>query len=404
MSRLQNSSGQEAAAAALKDLKRRLHAQEEEQAALKIQTLALEKERDEAVQRGKTQVEELKKQLDDLYAEQKKRMDALATQNPLPIGSRARTGYLIDFSSVPVFSGEGDDGVTVEDFLCAVEGVVSFHDLGSKDIMGLLRTKTRRAARLFAEKLPATERANMEALEKAFLKEFKIPTSRNTLESQFSECRQKEFEEVADYYQRLRGIAHQLEVATPTPDGVDENFLATLWEDRRVNRFIAGLRPELKRALVGREPKTMQEARTMALAAEEVETSAELEQEKSSVDRSRISNLFSDDTYRQRLRDLKQEELALLEARVQTLKSLPSAPKESADLIPSGQRVDWKNSTGAKFHKSAYHFNSDGSKPRDYKCILCGQKGHFASACPLSICGLCRQKGHFPKDCPSTEV
>jgi hypothetical protein len=382
-------SASDVSAAEMDDLVRRQRAL---QAELVAQTQEAEQRQKDALERGKRDAAELQKQLDKQYAEHKKRMDDLAKPSANP--PARTTGYVVDFGSIPVFSGDGEDGVTVEDFLAAVEGVVSFHDLGQKDIMGLLVAKTRRAASRFVGLLSAEEKASMKTVKKAFLKEYKINTPRSTLEAQFSDCKQRRYESVTEFYHRLLNTSHRLEVATPKPEGADATVFSAMWEDRRVSRFLAGLKPELRRALIGREPKTLQEARNMALSAEEVETSATQDQDRS------VAFLYTDEGHHSRISRLQQEELALMEARVAAMR-LSSAPVEGVQQRQQQRGRFWRDRPRSKSPRRAVQFHSDGARVQDTSCFLCREEGHWISECPLQMCGRCGEKGHLPRSCPA---
>jgi hypothetical protein len=385
------------------DLEERLARQKTLQATLVAQNAELEKKQADLLEKGKRDAAELQKQMDSQYEAHKKRMTAVAGPSAAPTATRS-TGFVVDFSAIPVFAGDGDDGVSVEDFLCAVEGVVSFHDLSQKDLFGLLQAKTRQAARRFVGRLSAEERASMGAVKKAFLKEYKIPTPRGALEVQFADCKQKRFESVAEFYHRLLKVSHRLEVATPAPDGADPKVWADMWEDRRVNKFMTGLKPELRRALIGREPKTLQEARTVAVSAEEVETTASLQEQEQVGVSAMVSALRHEDTYHSRISQLRQEELALMEARVAAMRvNLSSAPQEMVtERQPMRSRVTFRERSRSKSPRRVYQFHSDGAKVQDTSCFLCREEGHWISDCPLRMCGRCGQKGHLPRSCPGS--
>jgi hypothetical protein len=383
------------------DLQALSQKQKELQATLDAQTQEFERRRKEALDRGERDRVELQKQLDKQYADHKARMAAISVPAPDPSAPNqiGTPRYMVDFSTIPVFSGDSaEDGVTVEDFLCAVEGVAAFHDFTPKDLLALLQAKTRRAAHRFVGLLTAEDKASLGALKKAFYKEYKIPTPRSALEAQFSECKQRRYESVAEFYHRLLSVAHKLEVATPAPPGADVAVFTAMWEDRRINRFLAGLRAELRRAMIGREPKTLQEARSMAVSAEEVETAAQAEEHERTA--STVSALRTGFDYRSRLEQLKQEELALMEARVSAMR-LSSAPQDGTTPQAQRNRVHWRDRSRSKSPKRAYQFHSDGARPSNTSCFLCQEEGHWVSDCPLKMCGRCGQKGHLPRNCPS---
>jgi len=335
-------------------------------------------------------------------------------------------GILIDPTSVPIFTGDDDDGTTVEDFIVSLEGMVKLWNLNQQKVVGIMQHRTRGSAQRFLNKLSPVQISNMASLKSAFYQEYKSTKSREQLEREFSGCAQQQFEATKDFYRRLKKIAYQLQKAAPAAPAGSEAAVAALMEDRVIMRFTTGLRPEIRRSLVGRKPKSLQEARDWAIEAEEVDISVRVQEvENRELQNRSVAALLvgQSSPTQEKIRQLEEEELAYREARVSALRlaaataSTSSAPlpgdavgarRESRGILkPSTQpgtnsNLNWPPRPGRPKspRRVQYHFNSDGAKVKDYSCLLCRDPNHWMDECPHLKCGLCNGK-HRPCDCPT---
>ncbi|CAB3385817.1 Hypothetical predicted protein [Cloeon dipterum] len=357
---------------------------------------------------------------------------------------------------VPRFSGSGQ-GASLEDFLTAVEGYMSFYSPAPGDLRWALKMRTSELAREFVEGLSDATLSGIASLRAAFRDEFKTMASRTALEREFADCQQGKHEKVEPFYRRLRAVSEKLKRAI-YPDRwrlVDDG----VWEERCLSQFLSGLRPDLFRVVNQRESKNLKEARLAAQRAEETEIIAQArEGDKAAgvfttevVQQAAawggvsmpwcyppfmpaygwpgapwLSQQYSQPSSSGSSHQAEGQRAALPWSAWGPAYGSWSSDVHAAAAKPSQQRairfdtprdnhqkskVEIEDVTSALSNRpptptpARSRSRSPGRKNLgETACLLCREAGHWIHECPMLVCAKCMGKGHRPFECPVNEA
>lgn len=159
---------------------------------------------------------------------------------------------------IPAFSGE--DGAKVETFLEHLRIVSHFSGWNEVQTLSVGRLRLTGLAAEFVTNHPHVV-ASYANFEKYLRDRFSPKFSRSALEKLFNDCTQNPLESVSDFSGRLRSIERQLRNSYSNPDSSQTK---TMFSERLLAQFLAGLRQEIGRFVVVRNPRTMLEAEEYA--------------------------------------------------------------------------------------------------------------------------------------------
>jgi len=283
-----------------------------------------------------------------------------------------------DLYTIPQFSGIEDDSA-LDDFTHALSAMVALKGLNADQTKQAVMLRTKGRARDFAAGIDGDTWKDVNALSKAFQKEFRPLVSKMSLERDLKNCKQHEGDDVLTFYHKLCRLMKKVREVTPKPPNISADVENHVWEERTKTHFLDGLRPEIFRAVNIQEPPTLAAARELAQRVELTEKSArtkEVEHSKSSI----FSNFFSSPGA---------ASTSDFEARIAALEAITSTPPPA--------RTQWNQQRTPPRYSPKQARVSPGS----IRCFLCFEIGHAVADCEFLICGKCRQPGHVPAKCPN---
>ncbi|KAG8226168.1 hypothetical protein J437_LFUL007405 [Ladona fulva] len=298
---------------------------------------------------------------------------------PGPIGNQI---YFI-----PCFSG--DDETMVEKFLESVQLTSQLSAWSEQQTLCVVRLRLSGSAAEYVHANPHIL-DSYELFTTSLKRRFTSKISPITIERLFSSCIQSTLESVSVYATRLRKLGRQLREISYEPQSAATSAMI---EHRLLSQFLVGLREDIGRFVLVRNPKTLLEAEDFAILEE---ANARNYSNKYLDVRTMQSFLTSNDlqnsqsvfpaNFNKPFSTINREINA-----VQTTQQRP-LPIPTAGAPRNSDRKCYR--CGRTDHIARFC----RSKPQN--CYNCGKANHFSRDCPLLIC---KQSGHRPIYCPQKE-
>jgi hypothetical protein len=293
---------------------------------------------------------------------------------------------------VPNFNG--DDDTTVSQFLECLQIVSHISAWTETQTLSIARLRLSGSAAEYVGANPhildnySTFAANLK-------RRFTLKVSPIAIERMFTSCLQLPLESVNEFSTRLRKFARKLKETFPNPNSDATNAILN---HRLLAQFLLGLREELGRFVIIRNPKTVVEAEELALNEEanvRNYASRAVDVSNQYLPRSQINSLFP------------QHYLPIPSSHASTTAIASSGVQQSGDVqaIAPADKTFSRESSRSLPSRKCYKCGRLGHISRycrsNSQCFQCGATTHIARECTLLLCGLCKESGHRPIDCPS---
>jgi hypothetical protein len=260
---------------------------------------------------------------------------------------------------IPKFSGTDD--VTVEEFTEAVSIAASLSNWSDVQTRAIARLRLHGAAMDHIRASEATANLSWSHMRDLLKKRFRPRGLRHLLEQKFIRCVQQRGEKVGEYATRLRLIGRQiaqslLDLPQSAAGETSESITGQLF-----HQFVNGLRPEIKRFVLVRNPGDLESAIECAQIEEANEPFSRMD-----------------------------AALAQVEAHPEMPPENPPArPNNPQAPRPQGTRYFRSSNRGPGRANFRSFGRGRGRASPNGSCFGCGQTGHFSNECPLVLCGVC---------------
>ncbi|KAG8231425.1 hypothetical protein J437_LFUL000141 [Ladona fulva] len=314
-----------------------------------------------------------------------------ATHSHVALGSHA---YFI-----PTFSG--DEEITVEQFLECLKITSELSAWNEQQTLSIARLRLSGSAAEYVTTNPHVLE-NFDNFTEHLKRRFAPRVSPLSLERMFTMCIQQHLESVTSFSTRLRKIARQLSGTLKEPNSENTK---SMMENRLLTQFLLGLREEIGRFVLIRNPRNLLEAEEYALTEEANVRNYAIQLAETAPGKSLQNQAWQTSQFQ---RDFTQNQ--------QTTRPPPLLPQTSRVQSIQMHDQNFPSYSNNFLHRSAVNNNSKnitricrscgkaGHNPRDCRsnpqnCFSCGAAGHFSRSCPMMLCGVCKQPGHRPVDC-----
>lgn len=258
----------------------------------------------------------------------------------------------------------GDDDVSVEQFFETLELAKFLGTWSEEQVLAVAKLRLGGTAMEFIRSTPKageTWATFQDKLKKRFMPRL----HRYFLEQKFVNCKQGQTETVHTFSTRLRLIARQLANCKSSTSGqnvTDLPFEISKLEERIMHQFLVGLRTDLRRFVLVREPKSFEEALNAALLEE--------------------ANDLVTGNY-----------------------GAEAGAAPGAYAAVSAESLREQSAVGQGINKSFQDrgsgWQSSGQSSGQRVCYGCGESSHYLRDCPDYLCKHCLLPGHRPIMCPT---
>ncbi|KAG8239592.1 hypothetical protein J437_LFUL019236 [Ladona fulva] len=309
------------------------------------------------------------------------------SQPPAPPVAAPAIGNQIYF--IPTFSG--DDDVSVNKFLECVKITSHLSAWTEQQTLGVVRLRLEGSAAEYVQANPHVLES-YELFSTSLQRRFTFKKSPHSVERMFNTCVQGNLESVNVYATRLRKIARELREISYDPRS--EATRRTI-DHRLLSQFLIGLREEIARFVLVRNPSSIREAEDFALLEEANSRNYALKQAEV-----RSMQQFPTPSAWQGISNTPQN--PFLSSNGGTPPAYGQinaiqAKQQQPEVTPSPD-------TPRGTERRCYHCGRSDhiarfcrSRPRN--CFNCGRTNHLSKECPLLLCGICKKAGHRPLDC-----